>query len=341
MDQYSITNTKNISSKTIKNLTQDSDEPLLQKNPDRYVLYPIKYHDIFNMVKKHQSTSWVVEELDLSADKKFWKLLSGDEKHFIKYILAFFAASDGIVLENININFSQEIEIPEVRYFYSVQENMENVHSETYSLMIDTYIDDEKEKDYLFKAVNNIPCIKQKADWVQKWMNPKKDSLAKRLLAFSIVEGVFFSGSFSAIDWFGNQNKLVNGLITSNDWISRDEGLHTDFAVLLYTKYIKNKLTQKEVEIIFKEAVDIEINFITVAIPCDMLGMNKTLMSDYIKFVADRLLNSLGYKKIYNTKNPFPFMEKRNLTNKTNFFENRVTEYNKTNTKDNFVDCNF
>jgi ribonucleoside-diphosphate reductase beta chain len=250
-----------------------------------------------------------------------------EEEYFIKNVLAFFAASDGIVLENLLERFSTEIQLPEVRCFYAFQGMMENIHSETYSLLIDTYIDDIKEKEYLFNSLENIPCIKKKGDWALKWIADKKSSLGQRLIAFSIIEGIFFSGSFCSIFWLKSRG-LMPGLCFSNELISRDEGMHTDFAVLLYTKYIKNKIKEDIVHDIFKEAVDIELDFINNSIPCNLIGMNKDLMSDYIKYVADYLLTQLQYNKIYNIKNPFDFMENISLEYKSNFFEGRVSSYN-------------
>lgn len=262
-------------------------EPLLQDNPNRFVLFPIQYHDIWEMYKKQQACFWVVEEIDLASDKKDWEdNLNDDERHFIKYVLAFFAASDGIVLENLIENFASEVQVPEVRCFYGFQSMMENVHSETYSLLIDTYINNEKEKDFLFKAIENIDTVKKKANWAFKWIN-KNDSFAERLIAFACVEGIFFSGSFCAIFWL-KKRSLLPGLCFSNELISRDEGLHTDFACLLY-KHIQNKVPNERIKEIITEAVAIEHEFVSESLPVELIGMNSKLMSQYIEFCADRL----------------------------------------------------
>ena len=303
-------------------------EILTEDNPNRFVLFPIKYPDVWEQYKLQMSKFWTVEELDLNQDILDWKYkLNNDEKYFIKNILAFFSASDGIVLENLLSRFSTEIQIPEIRCFYSFQGMMENIHSETYSLLIDTYIDDEKEKNHLFNSLETIPEITEKGKWAMKWIADKKSSLGQRLIAFSIVEGIFFSGAFCSIFWLKSRG-LMPGLCFSNELISRDERLHTDFAVLLYTKYIKNKLEQKVVHNIFKEAVEIELNFINKSIPCNLIGMNDKLMGDYVKYVADYLLTQLNYDKIFNIKNPFKFMENISIERKSNFFERRVGEYN-------------
>jgi ribonucleoside-diphosphate reductase beta chain len=304
-------------------------ELLTQENPNRFVLFPICYNDIWDKYKDHMSVFWTVEEIDLSKDRTDWNNLSDNEKYFIKNILAFFAGSDGIVLENLGSRFMSEIQIPEAKCFYGFQIAMENIHSETYSLLIDTYIQDNEEKDRLLNAIETIPCVKRKAEWGLKWINDDKSSFATRLIAFAIVEGVFFSGSFCSIFWLKKRG-LMPGLTFSNELISRDEGLHTDFAVLLYTKYIRNKLPENKVQEIFREAVDIEKEFITESLPCNLIGMNSELMKQYIEFVADRLLSQLNYNKLYNTKNPFDFMEMISLRGKTNFFEKRVSEYTKT-----------
>jgi len=301
-------------------------EPILTESKNRFVLFPLQNIEIWEMYKKHLACFWVASEIDLSQDMNDWDTLKDDEKHFIKYILAFFAASDGIVLENLADNFICEVKLPEARCFYGFQAAMENIHSETYSLLIDTYIKDKIEKDQLFNAVNNIPCIKQKANWAMKWMN-KEASFIQRLVAFACVEGIHFSGSFCAIFWLKKRG-LMPGLTYSNELISRDEGLHTDFACLLYRQAV-NKLTNEEVHLIVKEAVDIEKNFICDALPCKLIGMNSEMMSTYIEFIADRLLYELGHKKIYNVENPFEWMQMISLTGKTNFFEKRVSEYQK------------
>ena len=301
-------------------------ELLTQENPGRFVLFPICYKDIWDKYKDHMSVFWTAQEIDLSKDRKDWNNLTNNEKYFIKNILAFFAGSDGIVLENLGSRFMSEIQIPEAKCFYGFQIAMENIHSETYSLLIDTYIQDDQEKDRLFNAIETIPCVKRKAEWALKWINDKDSSFATRLIAFAIVEGVFFSGSFCSIFWLKKRG-LMPGLTFSNELISRDEGLHTDFAVLLYTKYIKNKLSEEKVHEIVSEAVSIEKEFITESLPCNLIGMNSELMKQYIEFVADRLLSQLSHNKLYNTKNPFDFMEMISLRGKTNFFEKRVSEY--------------
>ena len=304
-------------------------ELLTQENPSRFVLFPICYQDIWEKYKNQMSVFWTVEEIDLSKDRNDWDKLSDNDRHFIKNILAFFAGSDGIVLENLGSRFMSEIQIPEAKCFYGFQIAMENIHSETYSLLIDTYIKDSSEKDRLLNAIDTIPCVKKKAEWALKWIDDKNSSFALRLIAFAIVEGIFFSGSFCSIFWLKKRG-LMPGLTFSNELISRDEGLHTDFAVLLYTKYIRNKLPEEQIHSIFSEAVNIEKEFITESLPCNLIGMNSELMKQYIEFVADRLLSQLNYKKLYNTKNPFDFMEMISLRGKTNFFERRVSEYSKT-----------
>ena len=302
------------------------EEPILTESKNRFVLFPLQNKQIWEMYKKHLACFWVATEIDLSQDMNDWESLKDDEQHFIKYVLAFFAASDGIVLENLADNFICEVKLPEARCFYGFQAAMENIHSETYSLLIDTYIKDKVEKDKLFNAVNNIPCIKQKADWAMKWMN-KKSLFIQRLVAFACVEGIHFSGSFCAIYWLKKRG-LMPGLTYSNELISRDEGLHTDFACLLYRQAV-NKLTDLQVHEIVKEAVKIEKNFICDALPCKLIGMNSDMMATYIEFIADRLLYELGHSKIYNVENPFEWMEAICLTGKTNFFEKRVSEYQK------------
>jgi ribonucleotide reductase beta subunit family protein with ferritin-like domain len=303
-------------------------ELLTQPQPNRFVLFPIKYHDIWKMYKEHKSKFWTAEEIDFEKDKTDWQALTDNERHFIKNVLAFFAGSDGIVLENLLTRFSQEIQIPEVRCFYGFQAMMENIHSETYSLLIDTYITDDTEKDKLFHAIDEIPCVKKKADWAIKWMQDDTSSLATRLVAFAAIEGIFFSGSFCSIYWL-KERGLMPALTFSNELISRDEGLHTDFAVLLYNKYITNKLDKEIIYEIIIDAVKIEKEFIIESLPCKLIGMNSELMSQYIECVADRLLLQLGYDKKWKTKNPFDFMERISMTGKTNFFEKRVSEYAK------------
>jgi len=302
-------------------------EPLLQDNSQRFVLFPIKYDDIWKMYKKQLASFWVADEIDLQQDISDWeKKLNNNEKHFIKYVLAFFAASDGIVLENLAQKFCTEIQVPEARCFYGLQIAMENIHSETYSLLIDTYIQDKEEKTFLFNAIENVEVIKKKANWALKWINDS-NSYAERLVAFSAVEGIFFSGSFCAIFWL-KKRSLMPGLTFSNELISRDEGLHTDFACLIY-KHLLNKLSQEKIYQIIVEAVSIEKEFITDALPVELIGMNSKLMGTYIEFVADRLLFSLGYPKYFNVQNPFEWMEMISLQGKTNFFERRVGEYQK------------
>jgi ribonucleoside-diphosphate reductase beta chain len=311
-------------------MQQQNTEMLTQPQENRFVLFPIKYVDIWEMYKKHMALFWTVEEIDFAKDLDDWEKLNDKEQHFIKNVLAFFAGSDGIVLENLLTRFSTEIEIPEVRCFYGFQGAMENIHSETYSLMIDTYIKNDKEKKKLFEAIEQIACVRKKSEWAIKWMQDKNSSFATRLVAFAVVEGIFFSGSFCAIFWLKKRG-LMPGLTFSNELISRDEGLHTDFAVLLYTKYIENKLDKRVIHDLIIEAVNIEKEFITDSLPCNLIGMNCELMSQYIEFVADRLLVQLGYEKKWNTQNPFDFMELISMTGKTNFFERRVSEYKKAN----------
>ncbi len=293
----------------------------------RYVLFPIKYDKVWKAYKNALSTFWTAEEIDLSKDLNDWNTLNENERHFIKSVLAFFAGSDGIVMENLAQRFMSDIDIPEVKAFYAYQIFIENIHSEVYSLLIDTYIKDEKEKEEAFMAIDRFPCIKKKADWALKWIKDQKSTFSMRLVAFALVEGVFFSGSFCAIFWLKNRG-LMPGLTFSNELISRDEGMHTDFATLLYSMQ-QSPLKEQEVYEMFKEAVDIEKEFILESIPCNLIGMNAQLMSQYIEFVADRLLVQLGYNRLWNTKNPFDFMELISLRPKTNFFEKRVGEYQK------------
>lgn len=303
---------------------------LLKEQENRYVLFPIKFPSIWDMYKKACASIWFAEEIDLKQDLTDWKKLTDNERYFIENILAFFAGSDGIVLENLAERFMSEIQIPEVRCFYGFQISIENIHSETYSLLIDTYVDDEDKKAHLFNAINTIPCVARKAEWAIKWIDDKESNFQTRLIAFAIVEGIFFSGSFCSIFWLKNRG-LMPGLSFSNQLISRDERLHTDFAVLLYNDFIPNneKLPSDKIHKMFEEAVAIETEFIIDSLPCKLIGMNADLMKDYIKFVADYLLNQLKYPKLYNVKNPFPFMEAISLEGKTNFFENRVSEYSK------------
>lgn len=301
-------------------------EPLLEANPHRFVLFPIQHQDIWQMYKKAEASFWTVEEVDLSKDNKDWEALSNNERHFISHVLAFFAASDGIVNENLVSRFANEVQLPEARCFYGFQVAIENIHSEMYSLLIDTYIRDTVEKDRLFKAIDNIPCVKKKADWAMKWIS-SDSPFGIRLVAFAAVEGIFFSGSFAAIFWLKKRGKMP-GLTFSNELISRDEGLHCDFACLLLS-HLRNKPSQELITQIIVEAVEIEKEFLTEALPVRLIGMNNELMSTYIKFVADRLLVSLGCSKHFMVENPFDFMELISLQGKTNFFEKRVGEYQK------------
>ena len=300
-------------------------EPLLTENPDRYVMFPIQDADIWKMYKKQMDCFWRAEEIDFSKDEADWNRLTPNEQHFIKMVLAFFAASDGIVLENLGMRFMGEVQLPEARAFYGFQIMMENVHSETYSLLIDTYIKDKIEKASLFRAIENYACIKKKADWAIKWIHDKRSTFATRLIAFACVEGIFFSGAFCSIYWLKKRG-LMPGLTFSNELISRDEGMHTEFAVLLYKKLLRHTQKSRVYEII-KEAVEIEKEFICDALPCRLIGMNSALMSQYIEFVADRLAVQLGYDKIFNAANPFDFMEMISIEGKTNFFEKRVADY--------------
>tara|TARA_Y100000389_G_scaffold36102_1_gene30686 strand:+ start:15450 stop:16412 length:963 start_codon:yes stop_codon:yes gene_type:complete len=304
-------------------------EPLLTENDSRYVMFPIEDHDIWKMYKTQMDCFWRAEEIDLSKDLSSWKTLTNDEQYFIKMILAFFAASDGIVLENLGMRFMGEVQLSEARAFYGFQIAMENIHSEVYSLLIDTYVKNKQEKSKLFKAIGEFPCIKKKADWAVKWINDKRSSFATRLVAFACVEGIFFSGAFCSIYWLKKRGKMP-GLTFSNELISRDEALHTEFAVLLYKKLLKQLPKKKIVEII-SEAVEIETEFICEALPCRLISMNSKLMTQYIQFCADRLSLQLGYDKIYNVSCPFDFMEQISIEGKTNFFEKRVGEYALTN----------
>ena len=299
-------------------------EPLLEER-ENYCLFPIEYNDIWNMYCKSVECFWRAEEIDLSKDINDWEKLSPDEKWFIKMILGFFASSDGIVNENLGVRFFNEVKPQEAKCFYGFQIAMENIHSQTYSILIDTYIKDKNEKELLFNAVNMFPCIRKKADWGLKWITNEEDNFATRLIAFAIVEGLFFSGAFCSIYWLKKRG-LLQGLTYSNELISRDEALHTEFAILLYSK-INNKLSKEKINEIFEEAVSIEKEFILESLPVKLIGMNSKLMSEYIEYVADRLLVQLGYDKIYKTKNPFDFMELISLEGKTNFFERRVSEY--------------
>jgi ribonucleoside-diphosphate reductase subunit M2 len=318
-----------------------SKEPLLIPDDNRFVMFPIKYDDIWAMYKKQIDCFWRAEEIDLSKDLADWAKLSADEQHFISMILAFFAASDGIVLENLAQRFMSDVQISEARAFYGFQIAMENIHSETYSLLIETYIKDKEQKHKFFNAISNYPCIKKKSDWAQKWIHDNRSSFATRLVAFACIEGIFFSGAFCSIFWLKKRG-LMPGLTFSNELISRDEALHCEFAILLYSK-LEKKLPKAKLHEIVKECVEIEIEFICDALPCRLIGMNSELMGQYIQFVADRLCLQLGYPKIYNVGNPFSFMELISLESKTNFFEKRVGDYalanvNKTDNDFDFTD---
>jgi len=304
---------------------KQENEVLLRENKDRFVILPINYPRIWEMYKKHEASFWTAEEIDLSDDLKHWENLNSGEKHFISHVLAFFAASDGIVNENLAVNFMSEVQVPEARCFYGFQIMMENIHSETYALLIDTYIKDPVEKDRLFHAIDTVPAVKKKAEWALRWI--ENGSFAERLVAFAAVEGIFFSGSFCSIFWMKKRG-LMPGLTFSNELISRDEGLHCEFACLLYSM-LSQKLNKQEINHIITDAVDIEKEFITEALPVNLIGMNAKLMSQYIEFVADRWLVELGYDKVYNATNPFDFMEMISLQGKTNFFEKRVGDYQK------------
>ena len=307
--------------------TATSTELLLTPDENRFVMFPLQSQAIWDMYKKQVDCFWRAEEVDLSKDKRTWDKLTSDEQHFIKHIIAFFAASDGIVLENLAARFMGEVQLSEARAFYGFQIAMENIHSEVYSLLIDTYISDKIEKDRLFHALDNFPCIKKKADWAMNWIHDKRSNFATRLIAFACVEGIFFSGAFCSIYWLKQKpGDMMPGLTFSNELISRDEALHTEFAVLLYSMLTKKMRKQKVHEMI-KEAVEIEKEFIIEALPCRLIGMNSEMMAQYIEFVADRLTIQLGYEPIYDTPNPFPFMELISVEGKTNFFEKRVGEY--------------
>jgi len=323
-----------ITSTELNNLLADydpdlDDEFLLKEVKNRFTMFPIKIPEAFRMYKQAVATYWAVEDVPLGNDLRDWEKLTDNEKHFIKHVLAFFAGSDGIVLENLAQRFVNDIQHPEIRAFYGFQIAIENVHSEMYSLLIETYINDATEKDRLFNAIDNIPCIQKKAKWAQRWINDDSSCFPIRLIAFAIVEGIFFSGSFCAIYWLKKRN-LMPGLTLSNEWISSDEGMHTDFAVLL-NSMLKHRVPEKIVYSMFKDAVGIEKEFIIDSIPCAMIGMNSKLMSQYIEYVADHLLVQLGYDKLYNSENPFEFMELISLEGKTNFFEQRNSSYNKAN----------
>jgi ribonucleoside-diphosphate reductase beta chain len=303
-------------------------EPILTENPRRYVIYPIQHNDLWEAFKKHEASFWTAEEIDLAPDLVDWKKLTNEERYFIKHVLAFFAASDGIVNENLCYRFSNEVQYPEARAFYTFQSAMETIHSETYSLLIDTYVDEEIEKDNLLNAIETMPSVKKKADWAIKWID-SSESFAERLIAFAAVEGIFFSGSFCAIFWLKHRGLGMPGLTFSNELISRDEAMHTDFATMIYRNHIMAKLPTERVLEIICGAVEIEKEFITESLPVSLIGMNSKAMSDYIEFVADQLLADVGIGKHYGTKNPFPWMEMLGLEGKTNFFERKVSEYAK------------
>jgi ribonucleoside-diphosphate reductase beta chain len=304
---------------------KQENEVLLRENKDRFVILPINYPRIWEMYKKHEASFWTAEEIDLSDDQKHWENLNDGERHFISHILAFFAASDGIVNENLAVNFMSEVQVPEARCFYGFQIMMENIHSETYALLIDTYVKDPAEKDRLFHAIDTVPAVHRKAEWALKWIN--NGTFAQRLVAFAAVEGIFFSGSFCSIFWLKKRG-LMPGLTFSNELISRDEGMHCEFACLLYSM-LSQKLSKAEATNIITDAVEIEKEFVTDALPVNLIGMNAKLMSQYIEFVADRWLVELGYDRVYNATNPFDFMEMISLQGKTNFFEKRVGDYQK------------
>jgi ribonucleoside-diphosphate reductase beta chain len=304
---------------------QEQDELLLKENKDRFVILPINYPKIWEMYKKHEASFWTAEEIDLSGDMKDWSALNDGERHFISHVLAFFAASDGIVNENLAVNFMSETQLPEARCFYGFQIMMENIHAETYALLIDSYVKDPKEKHRLFHAIETVPAVRKKAEWALRWI--QNGSFAERLVAFAAVEGIFFSGSFCSIFWLKKRG-LMPGLTFSNELISRDEGLHCEFACLLYGM-LNHKLSHESVAAIIGDAVAIEKEFISDALPVKLIGMNADLMKQYIEFVADRWMNELGYPKLFNATNPFDFMEMISLQGKTNFFEKRVGDYQK------------
>merc|ERR1712039_1093006 len=304
----------------------EKSDPLLKENPNRWVLFPIEYPAIYEMYKKHEASFWTAEEIDLAQDSKDWDTLTDQERHFVKHILAFFAASDGIVLENLGARFSTEIQIPEARAFYGFQMAMENIHSETYSLLIEQYIRDPAEKEKVFDAIHTMPAVQEKAQWAIQWMQ-KENSFAERIVAFAAVEGILFSGSFCAIYWLKKRG-LMPGLTFSNELISRDEGLHAEFACMIYGM-LQHKLPEDVAHHIVRGAVETERHFICEALPCGLIGMNSELMTRYIEFVADRLLTALGHSKLFGASNPFDWMELISLQGKTNFFEKRVGEYQK------------
>lgn len=313
-------------------------EPILEENKDRFVLFPIRHKQIWDMYKQAEASFWTAEEIDLSPDLLDWEnKLNSDEKHFIKHVLAFFAASDGIVNENLAVNFMNEVQYPEARCFYGFQIMIENIHSEAYSLLIDTYCKDPNEKDYLFHAIDTIPCVTKKADWALRWIS--NGGFAERLVAFAAVEGIFFSGSFCSIFWLKKRG-LMPGLSFANELISRDEGLHCDFACLLYSQ-LENKLPVGTLQQIIISAVTIEKEFVRDALPVKLIGMNADMMCQYIEFVADRLLNAMGAPRVFNVSNPFDFMDMISIPGKTNFFERRVAEYQKSGVMSSKEDCAF
>ncbi|XP_017294705.1 ribonucleoside-diphosphate reductase subunit M2 [Kryptolebias marmoratus] len=312
-------------SKAVKKSSTEEEEPLLKENPRRFVVFPIQYHDIWQMYKKAEASFWTAEEVDLSKDLQHWESLKDEERYFISHVLAFFAASDGIVNENLVERFTQEVQVPEARCFYGFQIAMENVHSEMYSLLIDTYIKEPSEREFLFNAIETLPCVKKKADWTLNWIKNKSATYGERVVAFAAVEGIFFSGSFAAIFWLKKRG-LMPGLTFSNELISRDEGLHCDFGCLIF-KHLVKKPSSETVTKIIRNAVEIEQEFLTDALPVKLIGMNCDMMKQYIEFVADRLLLELGFSKVYRAENPFDFMENISLEGKTNFFEKRVGEY--------------
>eukprot|EP00747_Dinoflagellata_sp_TGD_P139439 gnl/TRDRNA2_/TRDRNA2_175892_c0_seq43.p1 gnl/TRDRNA2_/TRDRNA2_175892_c0~~gnl/TRDRNA2_/TRDRNA2_175892_c0_seq43.p1 ORF type:complete len:350 (-),score=88.50 gnl/TRDRNA2_/TRDRNA2_175892_c0_seq43:157-1206(-) len=326
MAQDTVATTSTLSRISAEFRELEKSDPLLMENPQRWVMFPIQYPQVWEMYKKHEASFWTAEEIDLSQDNKDWEGLAEKEQHFIKHILAFFAASDGIVLENLAGAFSTEIQIPEARAFYGFQIAMENIHSETYSLLIEQYVKDPVERNSIFDAIHTMPAVKEKAEWAIQWMN-QDNSFAERIVAFACVEGVLFSGSFCAIYWLKKRG-LMPGLTFSNELISRDEGLHAEFACLLYSM-LQHQLPEDVVHDMVRGAVQVERKFICDALPCDLIGMNSELMTRYIEFVADRLLTALGHSKLFNVSNPFDWMELISLQGKTNFFEKRVGEYQK------------
>lgn len=328
MESGELSDSNSISSFKEKELNGELlPEPFLRENPNRFVLFPIQQSEIWDMYKKAEASFWTAEEIDLVHDMNDWLNISDNERHFIKHVLAFFAASDGIVNENLAMNFSSEVQIPEARCFYGFQIAIENIHSEVYSLLIDTYIKDPTEKQHLLCAIETIPCVTNKAQWALKWCDPKYASFAERVVAFAAVEGIFFSGSFCSIFWLKKRG-LMPGLCFSNELISRDEGLHCDFACLMYSKLV-NKLPEGSIHAIISDAVIIEQEFVRDSLPVELIGMNSSLMGQYIEFVADRLLHALGVSKLYHASNPFDWMDMISLQGKTNFFEKRVGEYAK------------